>query len=406
MDYNHYFNYNSIIKLLADNITILTNIQIKNYFTMTEEINKLNNQNNQLKNQNSLLEVKLTAEKRKHEECDDSEEKRQKTNKYTIKVYRKNKFSYEDEQLNLLFNNMKSINDIINLENEWQHIRHNYKLQKLYHLIPALKKLASLIGLENIKTDIFKTIIYYVQNGYTDEYLHTVIQGPPGVGKTEFAKIYANIFVRLGILQTDNFIEIKRDDLVAEYLGQTSHRTKKLLEKGMGGVVFLDEAYSLGNAEKRDSFAKEAIDMINQYLSERKSEFMFIIAGYENDLETCFFSFNQGLKRRFSHYFKIEKYSDKELMEIFRYMVIQKRYELDIPNEKLYSFFRERYDKFENYAGDIEKLVNFVKYEQSNRCFILKIENRKIILDDLIESFKKINFKEKIEPKTPLWMYT
>ena len=73
----------------------------------------------------------------------------------------------------------------------------------------------------------------------------------------------------------------------------------------MGGVVFLDEAYSLGNEEKRDSFSKEAIDMINQYLSEKKNEFMMIVAGYDDELDKCFFSYNPGLKRRFSSYYKI-----------------------------------------------------------------------------------------------------
>ena len=108
--------------------------------------------------------------------------------------------------------------------------KHNLKLQRLYYLIEPLTKLDNMIGLKNVKEDIFKTIIYYTTKQYTDEYLHTIINGPPGVGKTEFAKIYAEIFLRLGILKTNSFLEIKKDDLVAKYLGQTSHRTKELLE--------------------------------------------------------------------------------------------------------------------------------------------------------------------------------
>ena len=87
-----------------------------------------------------------------------------------------------------------------------------------------------MIGLDSVKKEIFKIVVYYIQNPHTDEYLHTVISGPPGVGKTQIAKIYSEIFVRLGILKTDKFIEIKKDDLVAEFLGQTSHRTKKWVE--------------------------------------------------------------------------------------------------------------------------------------------------------------------------------
>ena len=402
--YYNYYPYN-IYKCLTDNLTILTKIQSNNYYTMNEEINRL-------KSQNNLLNLSLTSEKRKLAELtniddeNENENKRLKLNKYSVKTYKKNNESYDENKINTIFNGLKTLKDIINLKKYWKNIKHNYKLQKLYHLIPALEKLEVMIGLNNVKTNLFKIIIYYIQHGYTDEYLHTVIHGPPGVGKTEFAKIYADIFVRLGILNTEKFIEIKKDDLVAEYLGQTSHRTKKVLENAMGGVIFLDEAYSLGNSEKRDSFAKEAIDMINQYLSERKKDFMFIIAGYEEELDACFFSFNRGLKRRFSHYFKIDKYSDKELMEIFKLKIKQKLYEIDISDDKLLNFFKDKYSMFENYAGDVEKLVNFIKYEQNIRCFRNNISNRKIILEDLIESFKFIKTKEKKDKRPPFGMYS
>jgi len=282
------------------------------------------------------------------------------------------------------------------LKDLWNNIKHNTKLQKLHNIIPAVEKLDLMIGLDNIKKDIFKVIIYYIQNDHTDEYLHTVICGPPGVGKTELAKIYSDIFVRLGILKSSSFTEIKKNDLVAKYLGQTSHRTKELLERSMGGVVFLDEAYSLGNEEKRDSFAKEAIDMINQYLSERKKDFMFIIAGYEDDLENCFFSFNKGLKRRFAHNFKVEKYSSDELAMIFKNKILQTKYTLDdntLSNIKLKAFFKTYFYKFENSAGDVEKFINYIKYDQSIRIFKQNINNNSILMDDLNSALT--NFKEK-----------
>ena len=190
--------------------------------------------------------------------------------RYEIYKYRLNKLSYSQEEINNLFKSINSINDIIALKDKWQSIKHNERLQRFYHLIPALENLNAMIGLKQVKEDVFMKIIYYTMNPYNEEYLHTQISGPPGVGKTEFAKIYADIFVRLGILKNDSFIEIKRDDLVGKYLGQTAPKTRELLEKGMGGVIFLDEAYSLGNEDRRDSFSKEAIDMINQYLSEKK----------------------------------------------------------------------------------------------------------------------------------------
>jgi hypothetical protein len=326
-------------------------------------------------------------------------------NRYYTKKYYPNSESWSEEKIKEYFKNLKSLKDIMSLKDEWYKIRHNEKMIKLYNIIRPIQKLENMIGLDSVKKEIFKVIIYYIQNSHTDEYLHTVISGPPGVGKTELAKIYSEIFVRLGILKTNKFIEIKRDDLVAEYLGQTSHRTKKLLESAMDGVIFLDEGYSLGNNEKRDSFAKEAIDMINQYLSERKKDFMFVVAGYEQDLEKCFFSFNRGLKRRFSHWINIEKYTREELIKIFELKIKGLGYNLDstIGKTELNNFFEKNYKKFENYAGDIEKFINYIKYEQSFRCFREYEQNKIINMSDLKNSIEKLKNSESYEP--PLGLY-
>lgn len=386
--------YPDIYTLLYNNLSCLTQMHYNNQYVMLEEINKL-------KKNNETLEMKLILEtnKRKVLEDDQSDQltiKLPRFNKYTIKLFRLTKKSFDDKEINNIFINMKSIKDIIKLKDYWDNIKHNIKLQKLHNIIPALEQLDLLIGLDNIKNEIFKIIIYYIQNEHTDEYLHTVIYGPPGVGKTELAKIYSDIFLRLGILKSSSFIEIKKDDLVAKYVGQTSHRTKQLLEKSMGGVVFLDEAYSLGNDEKRDSFAKEAIDMINQYLSERKKDFMFIIAGYEDDLENCFFSFNKGLKRRFSHHFKVEKYTSDELAIIFKAKINKTKYIFDektLLDDKIKAFFKTHFNKFVNSAGDVEKFINYIKYDQSIRIFKQNIDNTIIIMDDLNTALT--NFKTK-----------
>jgi SpoVK/Ycf46/Vps4 family AAA+-type ATPase len=185
-------------------------------------------------------------------------------------------------------------------------------------------------------------------------------------------------------------------------LGQTSHRTKELLESAMGGVVFLDEAYSLGNAEGRDSFAKEAIDMINQYLSERKKDFMFIVAGYSDDLEKCFFAFNKGLKRRFAHKFTIGSYTPEELGQIFLHKIETRGYRLDksIDVEK---FFKTHKARFGSYGGDVEKFVNYIKYDQSLRCFKSNIISKLIISEDMQTSVTKLSQPEIYQP--PAGMY-
>jgi SpoVK/Ycf46/Vps4 family AAA+-type ATPase len=232
-------------------------------------------------------------------------------------------------------------------------------------------------------------IIYHIQNNYENDYLHTIITGPPGVGKTEFAKIYAEIFVRLGILKSDKFIEIKRDDLVGEFLGQTSIKTRKLLESAMGGVLFLDEAYSLGNEEKRDFYSKEAIDMLNQYLSEKKDQFMFIIAGYEEEIESCLLSYNRGMKRRFHTYYNIDGYTACELKNIF-IQKIKKSFVLNIPDNTLTEFFCNNKVSFKNYGGDIEKLITEIKHIQALRTFNININNKEIIIDDVQNAFNNL----------------
>ena len=295
------------------------------------------------------------------------------------------------------------------LEDKWINIRHNESLQRLFNLIPPLKELDNMIGLEEIKKEVLKKIIYYIQNPVNEEYLHTIISGPPGVGKTQFAKIYSKIFVYLGILKNNKFIEVKRDQLVGEYLGQTAPRTRKVLESAMGGVIFIDEAYSLGNPEKRDSFSKESIDMINQYLSEKKNEFMMVVAGYEKELRESFFSFNPGLQRRFSTHYNIKGYDNKELTQIFLFKCQELNYDNQVSEKFLHDFFEKNKENFEFFGGSIEQLMNELKYAHSFRTFYEGNQSRNIIEDDLNKAFesyksnKNKTDKEKIEP--PFGMY-
>lgn len=312
--------------------------------------------------------------------------------------------SWTSDKVNEVIRSIKSIDDIIKLKPHWYELRHDHTLQRLHYLITPLTKLNSMVGLENIKSDIFKKIIYWIKNSYSNEYLHTIISGPPGVGKTEFAKIYADIFVRLGILKTDKFIEIKRDDLVGEYLGQTAPKTRQLLESAMGGVLFLDEAYSLGNKEKRDSFSKEAIDMINQYLSERKGEFMFIIAGYEDDMNSCLFGYNKGLRRRFHSHYKINGYQPIELKEIFNRKVNQTYFKLNVTDDELNKFFTDNKSQFSYFGGDIEKFINEIKQCQSLRAFNSNLQNKTIILEDMKMAITNLEEKDEESPP-PINMY-
>jgi SpoVK/Ycf46/Vps4 family AAA+-type ATPase len=208
----------------------------------------------------------------------------------------------------------------------------------------------------------------------------------------------------LGILKTDKFIEIKRDDLVGEYLGQTSIKTRQLLESAMGGVLFLDEAYSLGNKEKRDSFSKEAIDMLNQYLSERKGEFMFIIAGYEDDMNSCLFGYNKGLRRRFHSHYKINGYQPIELKEIFVRKVNLTPFKLNISDDELNKFFTDNKSQFSYFGGDVEKFINEIKQCQSLRAFNANLQDKIIILEDMKMAITNLEEKNEESPP-PINMY-
>ena len=194
-----------------------------------------------------------------------------------------------------------------------------YERNLLYRLAPTLSKLNRMIGMGKLKKNIINQVLYYIQglNGYNDGMMHTVIEGPPGTGKTDVARIIGEIYRKLDFLSNDSFVIAKRDDFVAGYLGQTAIKTQKLLENAYGGVLFIDEAYSLGNPEGRDSFAKEALDTLNLFLSEKKHNFICIIAGYKDSLEKSFFNMNNGLKRRFPWKYSIDSYTSKELKKIY-----------------------------------------------------------------------------------------
>jgi SpoVK/Ycf46/Vps4 family AAA+-type ATPase len=402
-DYNIYLINKNMNNLITHNIK-------------QSEIIKLHLENHKLKFEIENANKYINSLKRELHDKDSNENtnKHQKLNtkivlpnKYRVIIYKPISISWNDEKINSILSSIHSIDDIINnLNGNYIYFKHNYILTKLNNLIPALIKLKELVGLKEIKKSVFKKIIYFIQNDNNMDYLHTVISGPPGVGKTEFAKIYADIFVRLGILQKDQFMTIKRDDLVGEYLGSTSVKTRKLLDSALGGVLFLDEAYSLGNSERRDTFSKEAIDMINLYLSEKKGEFMFIIAGYEEDIDECFFAFNKGLKRRFHTYYNIESYKPNELKEIFINKIKQLKYNLLVDNEKLEYFFVENKNNFEFFGGSIETLCNEIKQVHAIRTFNKNINNKEIIFEDIKTSLININSNKHQKSDSRLSLYT
>jgi hypothetical protein len=225
------------------------------------------------------------------------------------------------------------------------------------------------------------------------DFMHTVIYGPPGSGKTEVAKIIGRIFSNLGILNKKIFKKVSRNDLVAGYLGQTAIKTKDMIKASLGGVLFIDEAYSLGNSEKRDSFAKECVDTLCEALSEHKHNWMVIIAGYEKELNDCFFSLNEGLNSRFTWRFKLDPYKANELKSIYEKQVRDYGWTIATGSNKGHelpeSWFASKMDYFTTYGRDMETLFTKTKIAHGRRVFCLPVSEKKIItIDDLENGFK------------------
>jgi SpoVK/Ycf46/Vps4 family AAA+-type ATPase len=237
------------------------------------------------------------------------------------------------------------------------------------------------------------------------DFMHTVIYGPPGTGKTEIAKILGAIFAKMGVLTKGGFKKVTRSDLVAGFLGQTALKTRDVIKESLGGVLFIDEAYSLGSKEKKDSFSKECIDTLCEALSDHKDNLMVIIAGYETELNDCFFDCNQGLSSRFTWRFKVDEYSATDLYNIFIKKVTEGGWTKENNISELW--FEKHKSSFKFYGRDIETLFAKTKIAHSRRVFCLAPEFKRIItivdlnkgLDIYLknESFSSNKEKEKEE---------
>jgi SpoVK/Ycf46/Vps4 family AAA+-type ATPase len=274
-------------------------------------------------------------------------------------------------------------------------IEYNINMKALHNMKDSLIELNNMIGMKEIKTSVVDQILYFVQhlhkskNGEGD-FMHTVIYGPPGTGKTEVAKIMGKLFCKMGVLEKDKFLKVTRADLIAGYLGQTAIKTKDVIKDALGGVLFIDEAYSLGNPEKRDSFSKECIDTLCEALSDHKEKLMVIIAGYEEELKECFFNYNKGLDSRFTWRFKTEEYTPQDLYEIFLKKVKDAGWEVE-ENTKINSqWFKNNMDYLKFFGRDIETILSKTKIAHSRRVFCKPDEiKKKITMEDLENGFQK-----------------
>jgi SpoVK/Ycf46/Vps4 family AAA+-type ATPase len=272
-------------------------------------------------------------------------------------------------------------------------IKYNINMKALHDIKEPLKEINCMIGMKDIKNNIVDQILYFVQDLHknknnTGDFLHTVIYGPPGTGKTEMAKLMGKIYSNIGILSKGTFKKVTRSDLIAGYLGQTAIKTRDVIKEAIGGVLFIDEAYALGNPEKKDSFAKECIDTLCEALSDNKDNLMVIIAGYEVELRESFFNFNPGLDSRFTWRFKTDEYTGEDLYNIFLKKVSDIDWKIEENSKITGEWFKKNKEYFPFYGRDVEAILAKTKIAHSRRVFCKSDDDKKRLnLKDLDAGF-------------------
>ena len=344
----------------------------------------------------------------------------------------KNRISYKMNKVNIDAE-INSIGDLINLCNDYklaENVDYNIDMKSLHKINDDLVELNNMIGMKTLKENIVDQLLFYLQNLHinkditngnkranveTGDFLHTVIYGSPGTGKTEVAKIIGRIYANLGVIKSkpallsdkkklapsapssrSRFKKVTRSDLIAGYLGQTALKTKDVIKDSLGGVLFIDEAYALGNTEKRDSFAKECIDTLCEALSDNKDSLMVIIAGYEKELNECFFSYNEGLNSRFIWRFKVDDYVAEDLRNIF--VKKARDFGWSVDEELKVEWFEKNMKYFKYYGRDMETLFTKTKIAHSRRVFCKPDEmKKKIIMKDLENGFELFIKNEEVK---------
>jgi len=289
-----------------------------------------------------------------------------------------------------------NLNDLIKIidENEFKpYAEYNIDLKALHNIKKELNDLNNMIGMENMKKSILDQLLYFIQELHVgkqiSEFKHTVIYGSPGTGKTEIAKIIGNMYSKLGILKNNVFKKVTRNDLIAGYLGQTAIKTKKVIDECLGGVLFIDEAYSLASTENNDTYSKECLDTLCEALSDHKDDLMVIIAGYDKELEDTFFRANRGLESRFIWRFKMDPYNHKEMMKIFKKKVFEHEWNFENETEINEKWFSDKKEAFKNFGRDMELLFTYTKIAHGRRIYGKDKELRKkISLPDINNGYE------------------
>jgi len=258
----------------------------------------------------------------------------------------------------------------------------SYNLHKAFEasgVQEVLDKLDSdLIGLEPVKTRIRETASLLTVNKARDEMglnkvqpsLHMSFTGNPGTGKTTVAMRMAKLLLKLGYVRKGHLVMVTRDDLVGQYIGHTAPKTKEVLKKAMGGVLFIDEAYYLYRPQNERDYGQEVIEILLQVMEDNRDDLVVILAGYADKMDT-FFTSNPGFKSRIAHHIDFPDYSDDELFEIAQKMFKEQNYVLSdnaVTILKEYIAKRRTQPHFAN-ARSIRNGLDRIILRQADRLF-------------------------------------
>jgi stage V sporulation protein K len=249
-------------------------------------------------------------------------------------------------------------------------------LSKCFH------SLGHLVGLGEIKSFV-EEIYAWLEVGKRrknagltaeQQVLHMVFTGNPGTGKTTVARIIGELFQEMGVLTQGHVIEVERADLVGEYIGHTAQKTREHVKQALGGILFIDEAYSLCRGGEKD-FGKEAIDTLVKSMEDYKNEFVLILAGYSGEMDT-FIRSNPGLPSRFPIHLKFPDFSIAELLEIADLMVKQREYVLSsAAREKIRHFLYREKERKNGSFGNARFIRNII--EQAIRLHAVRLLKKK-----------------------------
>lgn len=248
----------------------------------------------------------------------------------------------------------------------------------------VLDELNELTGLQQVKkevADVASLVRFYSESGkdvLNKFSLHAVLTGNPGTGKTTLARLLGKIYKALGLLERGHVVEVDRQSLVAGYVGQTAMKTAAILDKAMGGVLFIDEAYSLASGSEND-FGQEAIETILKTMEDKRGHFAVIVAGYTDNMD-MFLKSNPGMRSRFDKYYHLPDYTPTEMMEIAKHWLNAENMMMDADAEVfLQQYFNECYaerDKYFGNARSVRQAIGSVINKQNLRLAAIPFAQR------------------------------